>query len=734
MCRLNFKIEATNPGTSARAGRFTTLHSEVLTPVFMPVGTRATVKGQTIESLKENGAQCLLANTYHLFLRPGAEVFRKFGGIHNFMKWDGSVLTDSGGFQIFSLHKDRKMNEEGAEFKSYLDGQTFLLTPELSIETQKAIGSDIMMVLDQCIPSTASYEEAKAAMELTHRWALRSLAARGDSKQSMFGIVQGACFEDLRKQSAAFLTQQPFDGFAIGGLAVGETPEKCWEFASLAASRLPENLPRYLMGVGTPIDILEAVNGGVDMFDCIMPSQLGHRGTVYTSQGKMQMRRTVYKFADEVLDPKCNCYTCRSYSRAYLHHLIKSGEPLGWFLLTTHNLAFYHRLMREMRQAIFDGKFKEYYNAVRPILLLSDEANPPVPPKRNVVRIARLGDYEIHHSKEGFASIKQTSSGEIMHSVNKPEEEANKLYIEQSELANKILKLPPLPQCNALQPPQSLCDSSPASRGASSCCNDDGKDWIATRPTCNDDGKGWIATQSSIARNDDAKIVVWDVGLGAAHNAMAAVRCFEKVLKENGAEKLNKLKIISFECDLDPLKLACKHNKEFPHLHHSAPFKLLKEGKWSDSTGLLEWKLVEGDYLKLFDKEEKPDIIFYDPFSPKTDCDCWSLESFRRLYEYCKGKSFELYTYTTSTMIRAAMLVSGMWVAKGAATGPKESTTIAFSDKETALNHKSAVKLLDKEWLARWHRSQAQFPKELTDEEKAEFTVKIENHPQFMEY
>ena len=723
MSRLNFKIEATSSGTAARAGRFTTLHSEVKTPVFMPVGTRATVKGQTIESLKENGAQCLLANTYHLFLRPGAEVFRKFGGIHNFMKWDGSVLTDSGGFQIFSLHKDRKMNEEGAEFKSYLDGQTFLLTPELSIETQKAVGSDIMMVLDQCIPSTASYEESKAAMELTHRWALRSLAARGDSKQSMFGIVQGACFEDLRKQSAAFLTQQPFDGFAIGGLAVGETPEKCWEFTGIAASCLPKELPRYLMGVGTPIDILEAVNCGVDMFDCIMPSQLGHRGTVYTSQGKMQLRRTVYKFSEEVLDPKCDCYTCRSYSRAYLHHLIKSGEPLGWFLLTTHNLAFYHRLMREMRQAIFDNKFVEYYNAKRPLLLISDEDNPPVPPRRNVVRVHRLGDYEIHHSKEGFASIKQTSSGEIMHSVNKPEEEANRLYIEQSDLANKILMLPRLrgschevtegaADCEAVSgnngiplssiaaPSVSLAfDSSPASRGAS--------------------GK---------------EIVVWDVGLGAAHNAMAAIRCFENVLKENGTEKLNKLKIISFECDLDSLKLACKHNKEFPHLHHSAPFKLLKEGKWCDSTGLLEWKLVEGNYLKLFEKEERPDIIFYDPFSPKTDCDCWSLDSFRRLFEYCKGKSFELYTYTTSTKIRATMLAVGMWVAKGAATGPKESTTIAYSDRDTALMHKSAKNLLPKEWLDRWHRSQAQFPDSLSEDEKSEFAVKIENHKQFWEY
>ncbi len=715
MSRLNFRIEATCNGTKARAGRFKTLHSEVLTPVFMPVGTRATVKGQTIESLKENGAQCLLANTYHLFLRPGAEVFKKFGGIHNFMKWDGSVLTDSGGFQIFSLHKDRKMNEEGAAFKSYLDGQTFLLTPELSIETQKAIGSDIMMVLDQCIPSTASYEEAKAAMELTHRWAVRSLAARGDSKQSMFGIVQGACYKDLRKESAAFLTQQPFDGFAIGGLAVGETPEKCWEFAGLTASLLPKDLPRYLMGVGTPIDILEAVNCGVDMFDCIMPSQLGHRGTVFTSQGKMQLRRTVYKFAEEVLDTNCNCYTCRSYSRAYLHHLIKSGEPLGWYLLTTHNLAFYHRLMREMRQAIFDGKFVEYYNTKRPFLLMSDEDNPPIPPRRNVVKIHRLGDYEIHHSKDGFASIKQTSSGEIMHSVNKPEEEANRLYIEQSELGKKLLRL---------DVPQRIEEELTTK-------STDGAADFKMVSDCNDVNGEWIATPLSEARNDD-RIVVWDVGLGAAHNAMAAIRCFENTLKENGPDKLNKLKIISFERDLDPLKLACKHNKEFPHLHHSAPFKLLKEGKWIDSTGMLEWELIEGNYLTLFENQEKPDIIFYDPFSSKTDCDCWSLDAFSRLYKYCSEKSFELYTYSNSTMIRATLLVAGMWVAKGVATGPKESTTIAFSDKETALKHKSASSLLDKEWLERWHRSQAQFPNGLSEEEKLLFTKAIELHGQFI--
>ncbi|HPW59415.1 MAG TPA: tRNA guanosine(34) transglycosylase Tgt, partial [Candidatus Rifleibacterium sp.] len=333
MSRLNFRVEARCGGTRARVGRFTALHGEVVTPVFMPVGTRATVKSQTVETLKATGAQVLLANTYHLLLRPGPEVFRKFGGIHRFMNWDQPVLTDSGGFQIFSLHRSREMNEEGARFQSYIDGKSFMLTPELSIDMQKAIGSDIMMVLDQCIPSTAGHDEAKAAMELTHRWAVRSLAARGDSPQSMFGIVQGACHHDLRRQSAEFLRQLPFDGMAIGGLAVGETSDLRYEFTGLVAEMLPEHLPRYLMGVGTPLDILEAVHRGVDMFDCIMPSQLGHRGTVYTSHGKMQLRRSVYKFAEEKLDAACDCLTCRDYSRAYLHHLIKSDEPLGWHLL-----------------------------------------------------------------------------------------------------------------------------------------------------------------------------------------------------------------------------------------------------------------------------------------------------------------------------------------------------------------------------------------------------------------
>lgn len=381
MSRLQFRLDAQDPGSRARAGRFTTLHGEVLTPVFMPVGTQATVKGLTVESLRAVGSSVLLANTYHLLLRPGIEVFRKFGGIHRFMNWDGPALTDSGGFQIFSLPNSRKMTEEGATFKSYVDGKTHLLSPESSIEMQRAIGSDIMMVLDQCVPSTVEHREAKRAMELTHRWAKRSLEARGNSPQSMFAIVQGACFEDLRRQSADVLTGIPFDGFAIGGLAVGESKAQREDFAELTASLLPRDLPRYLMGVGTPLDILEAVHRGVDMFDCILPTALAQRGTAFTSRGKFQLRRGVYKFSEEAIDPDCACPTCARYSRAYLHHLTKADELLGWKLIGKHNLTFYHRMMREMRERILAGDFPSYYREKRDAWAGEDDANPPRPPK-----------------------------------------------------------------------------------------------------------------------------------------------------------------------------------------------------------------------------------------------------------------------------------------------------------------------------------------------------------------
>lgn len=383
MTRVKFKIEGTAPGTRARAGRVQTRRGEIETPVFMPVGTQATVKGVSADNLKAAGSRMLLANTYHLMLRPGVEVFDKFGGIHRFMNWDGSVLTDSGGFQIFSLPQSRKITEAGAEFQSYVDGKLHLLSPEESIRIQSSIGSDIMMVLDQCIPSTSTHTMAREAMELTHRWAKRSYATRSsDSQQGLFGIVQGACYPDLRKESADTLMEIPFDGYAIGGLAVGESKAEREDFTEIVTGYLPESHPRYLMGVGTPLDILEAVHRGVDMFDCIIPTALGRQGIAFTSRGRIQLRRSVYKYSDDAVDAACDCGTCRQYSRAYLHHLTKADELVGWKLLSRHNLRFYHDLTRQMRAAIFAGTFTEFHREWRQLLSQTDIDNPVCPPRR----------------------------------------------------------------------------------------------------------------------------------------------------------------------------------------------------------------------------------------------------------------------------------------------------------------------------------------------------------------
>ncbi len=676
MSRLNFTLEKEATGSKARAATFHTLHGAVQTPVFMPVGTQATVKGQTAESLKATGSRVLLANTYHLMLRPGAEVFRKFGGIHRFMNWEGPVLTDSGGFQIFSLPTERALNEDGATFKSYVDGTVHLLSPETSIEMQKAIGSDIMMVLDQCIPSTSSFEVAEAAMHLTHRWAKRSLEARGDSPQALFGIVQGACYPDLRKRSAEFLRELPFDGLAIGGLAVGETHAERYHFTDLATDHMPKHLPRYLMGVGTPIDILEAVHCGVDMFDCIIPSKMAQHSTVYTSHGRMHLRRGIYKFVDEPVDANCDCNTCRHYSRAYIHHLIKSDEHLGWHLLATHNMAFYHRLMREIRESILRDDFLAFYARKKPELMHEDEDFPNVHPRPAKAHVApRLGDYEVATSPEGFSSIRQISSGEVMHSVSKPSDEAELLYVKQSALAARLLKR---------------------------------------------------------HEDDTEELVVWDVGLGAASNAMAALHCFEKTLAEKGAPALRPFRLVSFECDLDPLRLAASQAPYFPHLHHGAPHKVLKTGRWAHASGLMNWELFTGDFLNFLETSAVPDVIFYDPFSSKTDTALWTPAVFSRLARHCAPKSAELYTYSAATSVRVALLSAGFFVAEGVGTGPKAGTTAAFSRAEGAAKHPSPPRLLTRDWLSRWNRSSSKFPAGLPEEEKAAFAHRIENHPQFV--
>src|ERR1700736_1631923 len=377
MTRLDFKLEATASGSRARAGRFKTLHNEVVTPTFMPVGTHAAVRAQRREDLLESGAQVLLANTYHLMLRPGTPLFEKFGGIHRFMSWPRSVLTDSGGFQIFSLPGSRSISEECAEFKSYVDQTTIRLSPESSISAQRAIGSDIMMVLDQCVPSTVERGVAQRAMELTHRWALRSLAARGDSPQALFGIVQGASYADLRADSARAITQMPFDGFAIGGLAVGEGSDEREECTAIVTELLPPDRPRYLMGVGTTRDLLEAVHRGVDMFDCILPTALAKQGLAFTSMGRRDLRRAAYREMDAPIDPVCSCHTCKTYSIAYLFHLNRVREPQGWQLLGHHNIHFYTQLMSRMREHILADTWGEFYRSQRDVLDARDSYGRP---------------------------------------------------------------------------------------------------------------------------------------------------------------------------------------------------------------------------------------------------------------------------------------------------------------------------------------------------------------------
>src|ERR1700728_1875153 len=433
MTRLNFKLEATASGSRARAARFRTQHNEVLTPVFMPVGTHAAVRAQSREDLLTSGVSVLLANTYHLLLRPGVEIFEKFGGIHGFMNWPRSVLTDSGGFQIFSLPGSRTMREEYAEFKSYVDKTLVRLSPERSIETQKAIDSDIMMVLDQCVPATVEHSVARSAMELTHRWAQRSLAARGDSEQALFGIVQGASYTDLRIESARAVTQMPFDGYAIGGLAVGESGAQREDCTATVTELLPQDRPRYLMGVGTTRDLLEAVHRGVDMFVCILPTALAKQGVAFTSLGRRDLRRAAYRGMEGPIDPTCRCYTCRTYSIAYLFHLQRVHETTGWQLLGLHNVHFYLHLMRTMREHILSGTWLPFYQAQRDLLDARDSYGKAA---THVTKAAlreakrKRGRYE-GVVKEDVGYIRDTISGEGMHPGGDPAQEAQSLYVEQ---------------------------------------------------------------------------------------------------------------------------------------------------------------------------------------------------------------------------------------------------------------------------------------------------------------
>ncbi len=351
----------------SRRGRLTLLHGVVETPIFMPVATAGCIKGLLPSDLVDIKAQIILGNTYHLFLRPGMEVIKHFGDLHQFMAWPGPILTDSGGFQIFSLSRLNKLTEEGAYFQSHIDGSSFLLTPELSIKIQETLYSDINMVLDECTSHPVSYELAASSMRRSMRWAARCRQAQTKPELNQFGIVQGNVFEDLRQESCNSLMDIGFDGYAIGGLSVGEEKNQMIDMIDVCTSILDPSRPRYLMGVGTPLDIIEAVNLGVDMFDCVMPTRNARRGTVFTSQGKVNIKNSRYKFDDSALDPNCNCYTCKTFSRGYLRHLFISGELSSHRLLSLHNLNYYLHLMEEIRTAIEQDNFQELLSFHRSI-------------------------------------------------------------------------------------------------------------------------------------------------------------------------------------------------------------------------------------------------------------------------------------------------------------------------------------------------------------------------------
>jgi len=344
----------------ARTGRIKTPHGEIITPAFMPVGTRAAVKAMAPDELWSMGYTMVLANAYHLAIRPGAELVREMGGVARFMGFPGSVLTDSGGFQAMSLAKINLINEEGIRFRSHLDGAPLMLTPESAIDIQEQLGADIMMALDECTPFPAEHRRALKSLELTARWAERCLAARKSTSQALFGIIQGSIFEDLRKTSASQITAIPFDGYAAGGLSVGEPKDAMLEMAALSASMMPEDKPRYLMGVGTPSDLLAAVAMGFDMFDCVLPTRNARNGMAFTSTGAVSIKQAAHARDSMPLDADCECRPCRTHSRAYLRHLYLSGEILAARALTEHNLHFFASLMRNCRDAIASGNFRAF--------------------------------------------------------------------------------------------------------------------------------------------------------------------------------------------------------------------------------------------------------------------------------------------------------------------------------------------------------------------------------------
>ncbi|WP_026475751.1 tRNA guanosine(34) transglycosylase Tgt [Alkaliphilus transvaalensis] len=358
---IRYELIKTCKQSGARLGKIHTPHGVIETPIFMPVGTQATVKAMTPEELLNMEAQIILSNTYHLYLRPGHQLIKKAGGLHKFMNWHKPILTDSGGFQVFSLGDLRKITEEGVEFRSHLDGSKHFISPEKAVEIQTALGSDIMMAFDECPPYPADKEYVKKSLERTTRWAKRCKEAHTNTEnQGLFGIIQGGMFEDLRRQSAEELLELDFPGYAVGGLSVGEPKPIMYEVLDYTAPLMPKDKPRYLMGVGSPDALIEGVIRGIDMFDCVLPTRIGRNGTAMTSRGKVVIKNASHTEAFEPLDPECDCYTCKTYSKAYLRHLFKANEILGLRLMTTHNLHFLIKMMEEVRQAIREDRLLDY--------------------------------------------------------------------------------------------------------------------------------------------------------------------------------------------------------------------------------------------------------------------------------------------------------------------------------------------------------------------------------------
>jgi queuine tRNA-ribosyltransferase len=357
---IDFTVLKQDGATAARLGSLTTPHGRIDTPIFMPVGTQATVKAMTPEELREIGSQIILANTYHLYIRPGHELVERLGGLHQFMHWSGPILTDSGGFQVFSLGKLRKISEEGVKFQSHLDGSYHVISPESAIAIQEALGGDIIMCFDECPPYPADYGYVRNSMELTTRWARRCKEAKHRDDQALFGIIQGGMHRDLRERSAVELCEIGFDGYALGGLSVGEEKPLMYEIMAACGPLLPPGQPRYVMGIGAPEDLIEGINAGFDMFDCVMPTRNARNGMLFTSFGRLNIKGADYAEDRLPIDPECGCYVCKNYSRAYLRHLFRAGEILAARLNTYHNLFYYLSLMAGARAAIGEGRFAQF--------------------------------------------------------------------------------------------------------------------------------------------------------------------------------------------------------------------------------------------------------------------------------------------------------------------------------------------------------------------------------------